>query len=188
LAGVGATGEGALGALGGWGDIGELGDVEPPRAGDRVALISRPPNTAPATPETPPVATTEPKCAALFMGATAAETDWWPSNAASAKCPPVKVTIFMAISGLKAAMNNRPTPPIRLATPEATLVAPAPCSRWNPVMRTMTRITLEKMSARMVSLHLRTHERVAAAVAPARARGAITVTTTMSTRRTTRAK
>jgi hypothetical protein len=136
----------------------------------------------------PPDAAAVPTCAAFFTGAATADTAWWPTNAASAKCPPVKVTIFIAISGLNAAMNKRPTPPIRLAIAEAMFVAPAPWRRWNPVIKTMTRITLLKISARMVSLQRFTHERVTCAVAPARASGAITAATTMRTRRTTRAK
>jgi hypothetical protein len=100
----------------------------------------------------------------------------------------VKVTIFIAINGLNAAMNRRPIPPIRLAIAEAMFVAPAPWSRWNPVIKTITRITFEKTSASIVSVQRLTHERVICAVAPARASGAITAATTMRTRRTTRAK
>ena len=126
------TGEGALGvgrtsldarADADAGAAPDDGAPEPALAG------SRTPNAAPTAPDTPPVAAAVPTCAALFTGAAAADTAWWPTNADCAKCPPVKETIFSAISGLNAAMNKRPTPPIRLAIAEAIFVAPAPCKR-----------------------------------------------------------
>lgn len=101
---------------------------------------------------------------------------------------PPKWTSLIASHGAKPPINRISAPMIVwvmvwVAGPPA--VSPSPSTRTpRPITKMMTKTSLETMRATIISIHLRTHEVEMSAVAPAKARGAKTAATMMSSLRT----
>ena len=156
-----------------------------------------------ADPPQPPdptelVVLTPPTCAAsfcAFCGAAATvcapASDAWAWPWTCAKWSPPKCTSLMARKGAKPPMSRISAPMIVWVIDwVAEALAPGPTDSPSPSVKTprpmtkmITRTSLETTSATIVSIHLRTHEVEMSAVAPAKASGANTAATMMSSLR-----